>query len=298
MSSLDDNQGASSVYCYTIERDDMQIRRSGRTKLAIGTVRAVSQITTAATTLSFGALHFGDHNLTGGVRHFRGKEEYQAMVDGVSDAFARADLVAVTRELDRHFGELSFSLKSLFRADREKVVTRILEGPMAEAETLAQTLYDNHAPLLRYMASLGHPLPKPLRNAVKLVLNLRILRALQGAEPDLDAIRAGFNAAQRLDLRLDSAGLGYAWQQVLEQLSDRMVANPESLAELEQVHRVASLIKELALDVDLWHVQNELYQLAEFVLPRMLKRVAVDEQAKAWTNTFSALCGALKIRCA
>jgi hypothetical protein len=296
-SLFDDSPERRSVYCYDIERQDMQIRRSGRTTLVIGTVRATSQITTATTTLSFGAVHFGDHNLTGGVRHFREAKEYQAMVDGVGDAFARADLVAVTRELDRHFGELSFSLRSLFRADRERVVTRILGGPLAEAETLAQTLYDNHAPLLRYMAGLGHPLPKPLRNAVKLVLNLRILRALEGDEPDLDAIRAGFSAAQRLDLRLDAAGLGYAWQQVLERLSDRLVANPDQLTELERVLRIATLTRELDFEIDLWHVQNECYQLAQNVLPQVLKRVAVDPTAQKWAETFTALCRALKIRC-
>jgi hypothetical protein len=293
---FEDNGEDTSVYCYSIEPEDMQVRRAGKAKLTIGTVRATSQITLATTTLSFGALHLGDHNLTGGVRNFRGLAEYRTMVNDVAEAFARADLIAVQRELDRHFLELSFSLKSLFRADRDRVVARILDKPLADAEAMYQELYEDHVPLMRYLASLDMPLPKALRDAAKNVLNLRIRRALERDDPDLDAIHTGFKAAERIDLRLDAAGLGYAWKQTLERVSDHLVANPESLEELQQLGRIATLITTLDFEIDLWHVQNETYQLSEFILPRMSKRAASgDDQAISWVRTFTGVCDALRL---
>lgn len=40
--------------------------------------------------MSFGMLHFGDHNINAGVREFQGEEPYQAMVEELSETFGRA----------------------------------------------------------------------------------------------------------------------------------------------------------------------------------------------------------------
>jgi len=285
------------VYCYQIEQKDLKVSRAGRARLAVGSARVSSLITGSANTYTFGALHYGDHNLSGGVRVYSGTDEYRKFAHQISEAFARADLVAVQRELDRQFPDLAFSLRSLFRADRDRVMSRILEGPLSEAELLYFNLYENHAPLMRYLKSLDLPLPKPLQQAAKLVLNVRIRRALDRAEPDLAAVGAGIEAAERLDIKLDFAGLGYLWAQTLEKISDRLMASPGNLEELKRLKRVATLAANSDVEVNLWHVQNECYQLLESDLPGQEERAAArDGDAVQWVRNFKALCKALRIK--
>ena len=72
-------------------------------------------------------LHFGEHNLSGGVRKFPGEEAYQILVQEVTQAFSRADIPEVIRTLDRVFGRDIFSLKSLFRDEQRKILNQIFE---------------------------------------------------------------------------------------------------------------------------------------------------------------------------
>ena len=70
------------IFCYTVDREDFRLSEAGNAKLAVGRIRMTSEITRNSATLSFAVLHFGDHNLCGGVREFQGEEAYEAMAAG------------------------------------------------------------------------------------------------------------------------------------------------------------------------------------------------------------------------
>ncbi|WP_348246216.1 DUF3536 domain-containing protein, partial [Salmonella enterica] len=82
---------------------DGRLREAGKARLAAGRLSVVSLLTGDRRDLVYGLLHMGDHNLTGGVRGFRGDEAYDATWREVREAFERADFPRVIRLLDRHF---------------------------------------------------------------------------------------------------------------------------------------------------------------------------------------------------
>ena len=67
------------IFCYTIDREDYRLSEAGKAKLAVGRIRVTSDITWNSAAISFAVLHFGDHNLCGGVREFQGEEAYGTM---------------------------------------------------------------------------------------------------------------------------------------------------------------------------------------------------------------------------
>lgn len=293
---LESGHTSSRVYCYEVEPLDMRVRQTGKAKLAIGTVRSTSTITRATSTMSFGALHLGDHNLTGGVRNFAGQEAYQQMMRDVSDAFERADMVNVQRQLDRHFLELSFSLKSLLRDHQDRFLRWILQGPLADAEAAYGQLYAHHAPLMRFLASLDLPLPDAFQTAARFVLDLRLRLALEKSVPDLAAIRDGFAQAKAVGVKLDVERLGYLWEQSLDRIIERMAENPDDLPTLETLTNLAELIESLKFRVDLWHAQNECYRLLQ-VHNREKRHQAYDgnQDSERWIELFARLCRAVRI---
>jgi alpha-amylase/alpha-mannosidase (GH57 family) len=98
-SLFEDYQKHDRIYCYAINREDYRVSEVGKAKLAIGRIQVASEITHNADTISFGVLHFGDHNLVGGVRFFLGDEAYGVMAWEVTEAFALADLPQTLRRL-------------------------------------------------------------------------------------------------------------------------------------------------------------------------------------------------------
>src|SRR5690606_2260352 len=105
MASLFDGyEERENVYCYTVEREDYHLIPAGKSRLAMGRIRISSDITGEAARLSFGVLHLGDHNISGGICEFQGEEAYARMVEEITELFQRADIPAVLRVLDRNFG--------------------------------------------------------------------------------------------------------------------------------------------------------------------------------------------------
>ena len=61
--------------------------------------------------------------------------------------------------------------KSLFRDERQKVVSKLLGSTMDEAEAAYRQIYEHHAPLMGFLSDMGAPLPKMLHLTAEFVLN-------------------------------------------------------------------------------------------------------------------------------
>ena len=123
ISSLFSRYGAqNSIYCYDVAVEERRSESSGRARLAVGHARVSSRITWEAMALSFGVLHFGDHNLNASVRRFVEEHIYENIVGELVDMFARADLTETLRILDRYFEGATYSLKSLFRDEQRRAL--------------------------------------------------------------------------------------------------------------------------------------------------------------------------------
>jgi hypothetical protein len=287
----------AKVYCYDVDCDDYEMVETGTTKLAVGRTRVASQITGESALLSFGFLHFGDHNLSGGVRAFRSEKAYGLMVGQVTEAFSKGDLPAVIRLLDKHFLELTYSLRSLFRDEQRRVMHLILQSTLAEAEGVHRQLYEHHALLMRFLVELGVPLPKAFQAAAEFILNLDLRRAFEAEEPDLDEVAAYLEAVKAWRVELDTAGLGYALARTIETLAQEFRAQPGELASVQRLETVTGLARSLPFEVDLSKAQNVHYELLQTLYPKFKERAAQsDGTARAWIGHFVALGEKLRVR--
>jgi alpha-amylase/alpha-mannosidase (GH57 family) len=295
-SLFDDDRGRTKVYRYQIEALDLHFHEAGKARLSVGTVRCTSTITRASSTMSFGALHFGDHNLTGGVRRFTGEDDYRRMREQVIESFDRADLVTTQRRLDQHFLELTFSLKTLLPDDQQRILDRILQVPLDDAEAAYSQLYAHHAPLMRFLVSLELPIPLAFKTAAQFILQLRLRRALQEESVVVRETRAYLEQARLVGVDIADVGMDYLWRQNLDRLATRLAAMPDDLTCLDTLTAIAELITEQGYDVELWHTQNECYKLLQSEWP-IKKRQAYDgnPDAERWLALFKRLCEAVRI---
>jgi alpha-amylase/alpha-mannosidase (GH57 family) len=285
------------IYCYTVDREDYQSSDAGKMKLAIGRARFTSKITGESVLLSFGVLHFGDHNLNGGVREFRGPEAYQTLVQEVSDCFSRADLPEVIRCLDKGFGKNIYSLKSLFRDEQRKILNRILDSTLAEAEAVYRQLYEHNASLMRFLLELGFPLPRSFHMAAEFALNTSLRRALEAEEPDLNRISALLSEARAVQVPLEGVSLGYALKKTIERLAQQFGAQPADIPLLQKLEAMASLARSLPFEVDFWKAQNIYYETLGTVYPQFREKAEGSDQiAEAWLTHFTSLGEKLSVR--
>jgi hypothetical protein len=270
-----------------VKKLDLRTFDAGRLRMVVGRARFTSDITQESGHLTFGVLHFGDHNLHGGVREFRGEQEYERLIAEASQAFSRADIPEVIRAFDRGFGTDTYSLKSLFRDEQRNVLSRILVSTLDEAETVYRQLYEHHAPLMRFLSDLKTPLPKAFRTTAEYALNSHLRRAFSNEDLDIGRIR-GYLAEARLDgVDLDATTLEFTLRKTIERLAERVRENPTDLSELHALREAIELVGDLPFPVAVWAVQNVAYDLLQEFYPSMLDRARNgDENAELWVTDF------------
>jgi len=298
VSSLFEEYGEQAkIHCYTVDLEDYQTFTAGKPKLAVGRAKVASEITQESSVLSFGVLHFGDHNVNAGVREYQGEEAYQGMVQEVTQTFSGADFPEVIRLLDKYFGTSTYSLKSLFRDEQRKILGCILESTLSEIEGAYRQLYEHHFPPMRFLSDLGNPVPKAFHSAAEFILNIDLRRALSSDTLEVERIRSLLDEAGAWNVDLDREGLDYLLQQTLGKMMAKLVATPEDIALLKNLADSIALIRSVPFTVDLWKVQNLYYEMLKTAYPELRKRAQQgDETAAEWVTQFVSLGQQLLMR--
>ena len=287
----------TTIYCYTVDREHYTLAETGRFRLAVGEARFISEITQETKELSFGVLHFGDHNITGGVRQFLGEGPYQDLEKQSREAFNRADVPEVIRLLDRGFGTNIYSIKSLFKDEQRKILDQILKSTLQDAESAYRSVYEHHAPLMRFLHGLKLPVPEIIQNAAGYAMNSLLRQGFEARPFDIERIRTLLEEAKVAGAKLDNTTLEYALRKRIEWFSDGFYADPTDISELERLDSALALQASLPFPLALWSVQNKCYEVLQTEYPRMMQlATSGDRDASEWLHLFQSLAVKLKIK--
>jgi alpha-amylase/alpha-mannosidase (GH57 family) len=296
-SLFEEHPEEARIYCYDAERDAQVYQNSGRMKLSAGRTVVTSTITWESSTISFAALHMGDHNIAGGVRFFLGQQPYEDVVGEITDTFSRADVPAVIHLFKEHFGESTFSLRSLFRDEQRRFLTLLLKDAFDDAASVYQRVYEKYAPFMRLLTDAGMPIPRAFGVAAERALNRQIEAAFEEEEFDPESIRRLLNEVDDLNVALDGPTLAFTLQTRIQQMAQRLSSDPTDPSGLDDLEAAVDIIRSLPFEVDLWHVQNVYHQLLRSRLDGFRSR-AMDGDASAsqWVNRFVSLGRRLRMR--
>ncbi|HUU64712.1 MAG TPA: DUF3536 domain-containing protein [Dehalococcoidales bacterium] len=287
----------AEIYCYHVDLEDYHSLVAGKPRLAVGRAKVTSIIIGESATLSFGVLHFGDHNVNAGVREYQGEEAYQVMLQEMTQTFSGADFPEVIRLLDKHFGTSTYSIKDLFLDEQRKVLDSILESALSEIEAAYYQVYEHHYPPMRFLSELGNPIPKSFQSAAEFILNSGLRKAVSGDSLDLERIRSILDEIRTWKVELDTEGLSYLLQWTLERMMARLVTTPEDIDFLKELLAAAEMLHLLPFPVDLWKVQNLYHEMLKSIYPEFqTKAQQGDEAAQEWLSRFVSLGQQLSIR--
>ncbi|MFB3905825.1 MAG: DUF3536 domain-containing protein [Acidobacteriota bacterium] len=287
----------TQLYCYTIYSGNTKKLRAGRARMTAGRLDITSNTTLETGSFAFCAVHFGDHNLTGGVRDFRSNEDYQALLKEIEESFNSADLLRVVRLFDRHFPGNLYSLKQLFHDEQRHIVDLMLKPTLSEVDTAYWEIYEPNVPLMRFLEDLRIPLPKAFDLAAQFVLNSGLERALAKEPLELAEISSLLQQAKVRRIALDSQQLGFQLRNVIKQRSERLRSKPGDLMLLTHLEDLVKLVQMLPFQVVLWDLENVLYEVIQTRYPVMKKRAERgDGMAQSWLNALERLAEKMRVR--
>jgi alpha-amylase/alpha-mannosidase (GH57 family) len=246
------------IYCYEVKRLRYAVDAEGKMRLATGCAEFQSEITRESAAFDFSALHLGDHNVSAGVQ--AADQFVEQNRQKLSEAFAQVDTAEVIRMLDQIYGKGIFSLRQLFRDEQRKIAGLILNDSLKSAAAVYTTVFENQAPLIRFLNGLEIPVPAALKSAAEIALNNQLQHALERPELDADGIRALLREATAGKIALDATTLEYRFRKRIEHEAAVFAANPSDFDAALRLIKLLDLIPSLPFSVVLWEAQNLVYR--------------------------------------
>src|SRR3984893_8489345 len=295
-SLFEDYSEKTRIYCYDVDREQYSLEAEGKLRLAIGRARFSSEITREFAKLSFGVLHLGDHNVTGGVRQALDQERYEQSKARLLECFSKADTAAVIRILDEEFNEHSFSLSSLFRDEQRKIVGLLLNDSLTTAAAAYKNIYDNQAPLIRFLNSLAIPVPSAFRAAADVAINSQLRQSIARSDVDGDNIQSYLKEAATSQVALDTTPLEFAMRRRLEAQAASFAEHPDDIEIVQRFRKQLETARLLPFPVTLWEAQNISYApLMKAIEERRPAAENNDPDAVNWMKELAGLRDGLRI---
>jgi alpha-amylase/alpha-mannosidase (GH57 family) len=252
----------SSIYSYDVNLLQHEQQTAGRNRSAVGRAVICSRITLESDEVSFGVLHFGDHNLNAGVRYFRSQKDYDALAKEAGEAASAGDIAEVLRVFNKRFDNTTYNLKSLFKDEQRRIVDQVLRSTLNEADTAYRQIYEHHAALMQFLASIRAPLPYILQVTAEFVLNSRLRKAFSADSLNIADIQELLNTVRRESVELDTQGLSFVLKKTINRIGEELEAEL-TMKNLARFDEALSLLKMVPFEVDLWRAQNMFFELLQ-----------------------------------
>ena len=301
ISSLFENYpDKTDIYAYRCERESWLDLSSGRLRLVVGSANFTSKTTAERTRQVFGVLHFGDHNVTGGVCDDPGPKAFAELQQTFSSAFDRADIPDLIRSIDRAFGGNTYTLQSLFRDEQRRVLREVLESTVEESEGAFRRLYQQHAPLMRFLGTLKIPLPMVFQSTAGTALNGMLRRALSdkgGPIIDVERVKSILEEARSSGVALDTTSHEHALRRRIEREAAEFSQSPKNIYRIEALIASCSFQEFAPFHVYLSPAQTSAYQVMQGHYTKMVKRAnSGDAVSIQWVMRFEELGKLLRLK--
>ena len=279
----------TDLFCFQVRRISHEIGTSGRGRIAVGRVRVASLITGAHQAFSFAVLHFGDQNITAAVKPYRDSDAaaFEKFAAQVIARVERADFPEVIRLLDQYYGNVNYSLTSLFSDEQRRIVKLILNSTLWDIENSLATIYQDHASLLHFLSQAGLPKPPALTLAAGFAINAGLRRVLENEPVDQAQLRSYLALARADQVQLDTATLSYIVDQRMKRAMVELQSYPASLEILERALDLAEAVSELPFELNLWQAQNIWYEIMRS--PTEPLNTLSDVDRARWDKNFNEL---------
>jgi alpha-amylase/alpha-mannosidase (GH57 family) len=279
----------TKVFLYSFEEQHRKLLTAGKARLAVGATRVWFEITRESRVYTYAALYLGEHHATAAVRPFRGETSYAELARDLRESFDRADFPQTIRNMDRHFGAQSYSLRSLFKDEQRRILNEILSSTRQDLENRNRLIAERYTPLMRFLEDLGTPLPAALKTATDFILHIDIVNQFESEQTDLERLNTLLDEVKRRKVHVWDDELSFAITRKMERLIALLQEDFGNSTLASHMQQLAAIIRHMPMDPNQWRVRNKYWKMLRFDLPAFRKKFQGNPEAADFVNHFLAL---------
>ncbi len=296
MSLFEEYPEKAQMYCFTVQREQSELKEMRRIRLVIGRASIQSNITLERTSFSFAVLHLGDHNLIGGVESGLEQEKFTIMYSQILQLFMASNIPEVVNIINAYFGAYQYSLWHLFKHEQQKILKHVLRFVTEEIEGSFRQIYESYYPLMQIKDNIRLPLPKTLLAVVEFIYNRDLMQILEREEIDAERLHNLVAELKRWAFERDRADLSFTATRRVNELMVKLSHNVMDGILIEKIVYILNRLNELNLNLDLWKAQNIYLHIGKQLYIQRKNQPQHDALIERWINAFEQLGQILQVK--
>ena len=263
-----DNPQSLTVLNYDCNSIFFDRRSAGIQKLAYGTTKVKSKVTTSEKEFSFVVIYLGQHHLIGGTSRRLSTEEFEPISSALCKAFDQSNISQVVDIIKEGFKAHTFSFFGMFKDEQMKLVNQYL----AESEELAydsyRKIYDRNYNILNVMKVENLQIPPTLKQNIEDVINIEFKDLLVNGHFSIQKMDELCDEVLKWDVKLNEDLLNAKLNDKLDAMFKEFVNDNSNQRVLDDILATIKLFKKVSLNPILVNLQNSVFELSKAMINR------------------------------
>jgi alpha-amylase/alpha-mannosidase (GH57 family) len=277
------------VLNFDTENQYFERQEAGLQKLAIGRTTVISKITLSEKYFSFAVLYLGQHQIIGSSSNQLSQIDFFKMADRIREAFNKSNISDVLQMMQIYFPSKNFSIWELFKDEKIKVLEKILENNLEQAQGAYRDIYDQSYPLMNVMQSAGLKIPPTLRQNLNMVINNEINTFFEETNLQPKKLQDLVKEVNKWDILLNKERIEHTSALRLKDWVEDYLQNAEDKKMQQYIIETIAHLHGLEIYPDWNEIQNLIFKASKDLIPKWFA------EAEKNPDDYALLQGFLKL---
>jgi alpha-amylase/alpha-mannosidase (GH57 family) len=252
------------LFNYKTTKEYFIRREAGEQKLALGITKVKSKVTWSEKRFVFAVLYLGQHTIIGSISLDMDEEKFRNMQVRILKAFDESRVGDVIGIMQTFFGPDKYTLWNLFKDEKRKVLSMIMEKSMAQVENSFRKIYNKDYPLINALAKNEIPIPVAYKTTLQYVVNADLKKCFTSE-------RVNIQELQRIETELSKWKLKIEDPERIAQLAETHIYSilshiqkeKENTARIERLNNLFPFLLRFKIKPNLYLSQNLYFRIAK-----------------------------------
>ncbi len=262
-SIFEDEPESLPLFNYKATNEFYVKKEAGEQKLVTGITKVQSLVTRSEKKFAFAVIYLGKHDLIGNLSLDIEMDKFFGMQFRMVNAFEEGRLGDVISIMQTYFGPEKYSIWSLFKEEKRKILNTIARQGLEDIESSLRRTYNRDYPLVNALANNDIPIPKAYQTTFEYILNADLLKCFQPEKINVKTLERIVGELDRWNLKIEDTGKveRLAGESIFKEIR-RVRAEHENVKRVERLNRLFPVLKKFALEPNLHQSQNLFFEMS------------------------------------
>ena len=273
------------IFNYTAYSEDFDRFKGGNQRLIVGRTIIKSHMTHSEKRFSFAVLYLGQQHIIGHISLDMNVAIFDEMKVGIKKAFEASDVGEVLQIMQFYFGPQKFSINTLFKDEKIKILNKILNKNLDSASLMLRRIYKDNYHLMNTLLQNDLPVTLQYKEIVQYVLNVDLANFFRQELLAIDELTRIASEFVKWNVRIeDKKAIQLEANSSIYNALLRLKADDMNVERMKRVNGILEHMKIMGLEPDKsWRSQNEYFDIATSDITK--QRLNNPE----WTAAFNEL---------